>query len=83
MKTKEELKEYLLNNNATVVFTKADGSERTLICTLQESVFPAVEQTETKKVKKENPDTLSVWDLENLGWRSFRMDSIKHFHTAV
>ena len=83
MKTKEELKTYLQQNNATVVFTKADGTERTLKCTLQESVFPVVEQSESKRIKTENPDVLSVWDLENSGWRSFRIDSIKHFHTAV
>jgi hypothetical protein len=82
MKTKEELKEYLQQNSATVVFTKADGSERTLKCTLKESVLPVVEQTETKKVRVSNPDTLSVWDIENEGWRSFRLDSIIHFHTA-
>jgi hypothetical protein len=82
MKTKEELKEYLQQNSATVVFTKADGSERTLKCTLQESMLPVVEQKESSKVKVSNPNTLSVWDIENKGWRSFRLDSIIHFHTA-
>jgi hypothetical protein len=35
-----------------------------------------VEIKEGAKVKVENPEVLSVWDLENLGWRSFRLDSI-------
>jgi hypothetical protein len=27
--------------------------------------------------KAENPNTISVWDIENNGWRSFRLDSVK------
>ena len=27
--------------------------------------------------KKENPDTISVWDIDKNGWRSFRIDSVK------
>jgi predicted DNA-binding transcriptional regulator YafY len=27
--------------------------------------------------RKENPDTLAVWDMERNGWRSFRTDSVQ------
>lgn len=82
--TKEEMKKTLLKSVATVTFTKADGSERILKCTLQESFFPIVEQTEAvKKVKKENLETLSVWDIENSGWRSFRLDSVTKFDFSI
>ena len=74
----ELLKETLKQRIVTVVFTKNDGSERTMNCTLQESFFPVVEQkTEPTKIKNVvNPDVLSVWDVDAAGWRSFRIDSI-------
>jgi len=57
-----------------VVFTKVNGEERTMLCTLHESVLPEPMVSSTRKV---NPDTISVWDTENDDWRSFRIDSIK------
>ena len=30
------------------------------------------------EVKQENPDILAVWDVENEGWRSFRVDSVEY-----
>jgi hypothetical protein len=58
------------------VFTKSDGTERELLCTLKEEFIGEYEK-KTERVKKENPDVMSVWDLENNGWRSFRLDSVK------
>jgi hypothetical protein len=33
-----------------------------------------MEDTET--ATKDNPDVLAVWDIDNGGWRSFRINSI-------
>ncbi|MBT7523773.1 MAG: DUF2693 domain-containing protein [Gammaproteobacteria bacterium] len=77
MKKREILVEGLKNNLVKVVFTKVNGDERTMNCTLHDSVLPEPNITETKK--KVNPDTISVWDVDNGGWRSFRLDSIKEF----
>lgn len=73
---KDVLKANLQNGIGTIVFTKADGTERTMKCTLQADKLPVVEIKEGTKAKVENPEILSVWDLENSGWRSFRLDSI-------
>lgn len=73
---KDTLKANLQNGTGTIVFTKADGSERTMKCTLKSDLLPVVEIKEGAKVKVENPEVLSVWDIENSGWRSFRIDSI-------
>lgn len=82
MMNKYELKEILNNGVATIVFTKTDGTERTMKCTLLPEYMPAnIHQSqkllteETQRV--ENPNTVSVWDIENNGWRSFRIDSVK------
>jgi hypothetical protein len=60
-----------------VTFTKSDGTEREMKCTLKEEFIQQYEK-KTDRVRKENEDVLSVWDLDNNGWRSFRVDSIKH-----
>jgi len=79
MLNKYELKQQLQGTVATVVFTKADGTERTMRCTLLAEYLPAPEgpQLLTESTRKENDSVLSVWDIENGGWRSFRLDSIK------
>ncbi len=80
MMQKYELKELLQNSVSTVVFTKVDGTEREMNCTLLAEYLP--EQPEKQLLtegttRTENPNVLSVWDLDNNSWRSFRIDSIK------
>jgi len=78
MLNKYELKEKFQNNVVTVVFEKMDGTERTLKGTLLAEYMP--EQTDLEEnieKRKENPDVLAIWDVENKGFRSFRIDSVK------
>ena len=70
------LKSHLRMGPVNVVFTKKDGTEREMKCTLQEGVVVPHEKT-TERVKDENLETLAVWDLDKNAWRSFRLDSIK------
>jgi hypothetical protein len=58
-----------------VTFTKKDGTERTMKCTLKEDLMLPYEK-KTDRVKEENKETLAVYDLEKESWRSFRLDSI-------
>ena len=74
---KRWLKSHLKYGPVTVVFTKKDGTERTMLCTTKTELVPVVESTEPKKEKKANDEVMSVYDLEAAGWRSFRWDSIK------
>lgn len=74
--TKETIKGKLQQGPVTINFTKADGTVRKMICTLEEGAIPPAEPKKTERVKKENDDVLAVWDLEAQGWRSFRFDSI-------
>lgn len=63
----------------TVTFTKKDGSERVMRCTLQEEFLPAQDVKDIKegKVRNKSEEVVAVWDLEKESWRSFRLDSIK------
>jgi hypothetical protein len=60
-----------------VVFTKANGEERKMNCTLQESVLPP---RKTDKELKPNLETLRVFDTDKNAWRSFRLDSVTMFN---
>ena len=72
---KHWLTEELRNNIVTVVFTKKDGTERVMKCTLKSDVVVPYEQkTERKKVQ--NEEIVSVWDVEKNAWRSFNITTI-------
>lgn len=70
------LKSMLRMGPVDVTFTKADGTERVMRCTLQEGIVVPHEKT-TDRVKEENPHNLAVWDMEKNAWRSFRLSSVK------
>lgn len=60
---------------ARVIFTKKDGTERVMNCTLKSELTENYEK-KTERVKEQNPDVCAVYDLDVKGWRSFRFDSI-------
>jgi hypothetical protein len=79
MTSKEDLVNLLKSKVVTIKFRKKDDSIRKMVCTLSEDYLPDPEEIiegQEKKKKKENPNTLPVWDLEKLAWRSFRVDSV-------
>ena len=70
------LKDALRNNTAQVTFTKKDGTERVMKCTLKEDVLPKVESKEPS-ARKTNDANLAVFDVEANGWRSFTIRTVK------
>lgn len=73
----EKLLETLRKTEATVVFTKKDGSERTMRCTLNPATIPL--EMHPKGKNEQNPNVVAVWDLENDGWRSFIKENLVSF----
>lgn len=72
----------LKNGVCKIVFTKANGDERLMHATLNESILPPQQDVEEYiQKKKPNPNALAVWDTDVGGWRSFRWDSVKEFST--
>jgi hypothetical protein len=71
-----DLRDSLQKGVVTVTFTKKDGSERVMKCTLSENY---ITQKDLPKgnTKTSNIETIAVYDVDVLGWRSFRLDSIK------
>ena len=75
--TDKEFKDRIVRDlklgNVEVLFTKKDGSERKMLCTLVN--IPAEHQPKNEVEYAEN--TVRVFDIEKQGWRSFRLDSVK------
>ena len=68
---------------ATVTFTKKDGTERVMKCTLEEAVLPKVELKEDAKPRKESTTSMRVFDLEKQEWRSFTIKSVKRVELTI
>lgn len=65
-----------------VIFTKKDGTERSMLCTLAEGKIPADKQPKTETASKASGSAVRVFDLEASEWRSFRWDSVKTVNGA-
>lgn len=74
---KEDLLHFLHRGVVRVVFTKKDGTDRTMLATLNEELIPEDKKPKGTGVKKENVDVIAVYDVEADGWRSFKFDSVK------
>jgi hypothetical protein len=71
------LGQLLSDGVVAVKFTKKDGTDRTLMCTLSQKVIPDEYAPKGEDTRKKSSDALAVFDVENEGWRSFRWDSVK------
>jgi hypothetical protein len=79
------LKSILVSTEATITFTKVDGTERVMKCTLEASKLPVVELKEDAKPRKQTDSTkaLRVFDLEKNEWRSFTIKNIKRIELTI
>ena len=79
---KETMKTLLKSREATVCFTKKDGTERLMRCTLNPDLLPLPkideEKAAVKAERKKSDTTLAVYDLDANGWRSFTINSVKY-----
>lgn len=66
----------------SITFTKTDGTEREMNCTLDKQVVPEY-QNKTSREKVKNEDVVAVWDLDKQAWRSFRFDSLTRVHIEL
>ena len=62
----------LQTGERTIKFRKNDGTVRFLRATLRQGAVPGVKGAD----RPSNPDVVTVFDVENQGWRAFRKDSV-------
>ena len=77
------IKGVLTTSVTTVTFTKKDGTERVMKCTLRPDLLPQQEIKEDKAPRKQNDATMSVYDIEANGWRSFTIRSVKRVSFTI
>ena len=79
---REWLVDNLFEGVVEVTFTKKDGTERIMKCTLAEQKIP--DEHAPKGVERAKSDeAVAVFDLENNGWRSFRWDSLTNIEFTL
>ena len=73
---RNQVEELLHNKEATITFTKVDGTKRVMRCTLNESLIPKTSQVKSSGKKLVSNEVLPVFDLDAQHWKSFRWDSL-------
>ncbi len=76
------LRGVLKMHETTIIFTKKDGSERKMRCTLNEDSIPS-EKSPKKAGKAQSEEAIAVFDVEKSDWRSFRFDSVKKIEFSI
>lgn len=77
MTEKEQMEELLRNGVVQVTFTKKDGSTRVLKGTKNMDLVPEDKHPKGDVKKSEAQDLITVYDIENDGWRSFHINLIQ------
>jgi len=67
-----------------VKFVKKDGTDRTMVCTLNDKYLPQSQEIDEETAKRnKSEEYVAVWDLDKEGWRSFRFDSVTGYTIGV
>lgn len=72
---KNDLLQKLRSGETTVRFTKVDGSERVMRCTLAEDKIPSEKQPKSEG-SSTTESAVRAFDLDKGEWRSFRIGSL-------
>jgi hypothetical protein len=76
---RNDVYEFLVDNIIEVTFTKVDGTERKMNCTLNYDYIPEDKKPQNlykgEKIM-ENLDILKVFDTDKQDWRSFRVANV-------
>lgn len=72
---RDQMLDLLKENVCAVTFTKVDGEQRIMPCTLSPALLPRVEK-EPAVVRPQNAEVISAWCTDKAGWRSFRVANV-------
>ena len=86
-KARTWIRDMLKSGPGTVTFLKKNGEERNMLCTLDEKLIPVEHLpkplAEGQEPRKRSDDSLSVWDLNANGWRSFIYRNVLNFSFTI
>lgn len=78
-----EIVHLLKEHDCEVTFTKKDGSERVMPCTLRQDAMPVREANTVRETKIHKPDTITVWCLDKSEWRAFKTSNVKQIRVLA
>lgn len=73
------LTEKLRRGICMVSFTKVDGTQRTMPCTLKEDLLPPASKSDPasqKRIREISDAVMVVWCTDRAAWRSFRVENV-------
>lgn len=75
----ENVKAILRAAICSVKFTKVNGEERTLRCTLRQEYLPERKEAnkEAAKTDAADPNVINVYEVDLQAWRSFRLERME------
>ena len=81
----ENIRDFLHDEIIEVCFTKKDGTERKMFCTLQSDLIDQQYESydDTNPPKIINEEVMRVFDTEASSWRSFRLANLKYVKTDL
>jgi len=75
----KQMKEELNRGICEVTFTKKNGEERVMPCTLVFDHIPEEHHPKGTGTQHKSQDTIAAWCMDKEAWRSFRIDSVTKF----
>jgi hypothetical protein len=90
---RRQVKSALQASTVLVEFVKADGTVRTMNCTLNEDLGAKYTVNESAanltavpgavSARQVNTDVCKIWDVDSAAWRSFRWDRLKRIDFQI
>lgn len=77
------LKSLMRDGIVTVTFTKKDGTDRVMKCTLSEEKIPVEARPTGNSTPQISNTAVRVFDTDKSEWRSFRWDSVKRVEFSL
>ena len=74
---------HLYTGIVSLSFIKKDGSLREMKATLVTSEIPEIHQKTSLPNDPRETENVLVWDVDNIGWRTFKMSMIESYEGLV
>jgi len=81
--TRQLVMKQLYTGVVNLSFTKKDGSLREMNATLVTSEIPEVHQKKELPNDPREQDNVLVWDVDQIGWRTFKISMIESYNGLV
>lgn len=79
--SREMIYDNLRNHICEVTFTKVNGEQRIMPCTLRSDIVPPYKVDNLREDKKSKSDAISVWCTDKNEWRSFKLSNFISIRT--